>query len=331
MWARLASTLVFLFDGVTWAQSPCQMRELGELPLTLVAGQPTVEVEINGRPVRMVLDTGSEGTILFRPAAQELGLALRKYPGAELFGVGGADQVASARVNTLKVANLTARNVDITVAGSRLSGEAKGVLGALFLLQSDLEFDVPGGKLRFFKPQNCKGDQVVYWGAAYAVAPMRPTTATEVKLAVTINGEELVALLDSGAGRSALTFETARRLGVSGDASRLPTNGESTGFGPQAVQNYVGQFNSFAFGDEVIKNPRLEIADLFGADKVMPLNSHIPMQAIDQPRMILGDDFLRAHRVYIALGQKKVYASYVGGPVFQPHESRSTSPQSSSK
>jgi hypothetical protein len=32
--------------------------------------------------------------------------------------------------------------------------------------------------------------------------------------------------------------------------------------------------------------------------------------------MLLGADFFRSHRVYVSLGQRKVYASYLGGPVF---------------
>ena len=32
--------------------------------------------------------------------------------------------------------------------------------------------------------------------------------------------------------------------------------------------------------------------------------------------MILGVDFLRAHRVYVAHSQRKVHFTYVGGPVF---------------
>jgi hypothetical protein len=32
--------------------------------------------------------------------------------------------------------------------------------------------------------------------------------------------------------------------------------------------------------------------------------------------MLIGSDFLRAHRVYIAHSQGKLYFSYVGGTVF---------------
>ena len=34
--------------------------------------------------------------------------------------------------------------------------------------------------------------------------------------------------------------------------------------------------------------------------------------------MLLGADFLRAHRVLVAHSQRKLYFTYTGGPVFQP-------------
>jgi hypothetical protein len=37
--------------------------------------------------------------------------------------------------------------------------------------------------------------------------------------------------------------------------------------------------------------------------------------------MLLGADFFRSHRVYVAKSQGKVYVSYVGGPVFETRRS----------
>ena len=45
--------------------------------------------------------------------------------------------------------------------------------------------------------------------------------------------------------------------------------------------------------------------------------------------MLLGADFLHAHRVLVAHSQRKIYFTYAGGPVFQftgPLETRGTPP-----
>jgi hypothetical protein len=33
--------------------------------------------------------------------------------------------------------------------------------------------------------------------------------------------------------------------------------------------------------------------------------------------MLLGADFFQSHRVYVARSQRRIYVSYMGGPVFQ--------------
>ena len=51
------------------------------------------------------------------------------------------------------------------------------------------------------------------------------------------------------------------------------------------------------------------------------------------PTMLLGADFLRAHRVLVAHSQRKMYFTYEGGPVFQPRaaEARRGTPPESAK
>jgi hypothetical protein len=41
--------------------------------------------------------------------------------------------------------------------------------------------------------------------------------------------------------------------------------------------------------------------------------------------MLLGVDFLKAHRVFVAHSQRKIYFTYVGGPIFERAKLRPTS------
>jgi hypothetical protein len=45
------------------------------------------------------------------------------------------------------------------------------------------------------------------------------------------------------------------------------------------------------------------------------------------PSMLLGADFIRAHRIYIAKSQGKLYFSYNGGPIFQVVRPQPDEPQ----
>jgi predicted aspartyl protease len=293
----------------------CQMQQLAELPVDVSGGNVTIEAEINGQPTRMIIDTGSMGTVLFHGTVQKLGLAPGRLDELKSYGVGGEQQDFVVRVKEFKVANLIARNQDMDVSGN-LTGAA-GLLGALFLLQADVEFDFPEGKIRFFKPVNCAGDQVVYWGAAYSVAPMLGAVNHGIKVNVQLNGAPVVAEMDTGAPFSVVTLAAAARAGVTPKSEGVASSTNIRGLGPQAVQAFIGVFPSFSFGDETIKNAKLQIADLFHANKETVLGSHMAVSTVEEPNMLLGADFFRSHRVYVAREQRKVYVSYMGGPVFQ--------------
>ena len=64
---------------------------------------------------------------------------------------------------------------------------------------------------------------------------------------------------------------------------------------------YRAPFQSFAVGDEEIKNTQLMVTtgELLGVD------------------MLLGPDFFLSHRILISNSQKRVYFTYNGGPVFR--------------
>jgi predicted aspartyl protease len=305
------------------------MQEVGELPVVLYQGMPTVDAQINGQPVRMLIDTGSDATLLFRSGAAQLRLALRRLVGVRFFGVGGGDDAQLARVESLRISNLSLKDSDLIVVGRNDMGPVQGVVGARFLTQVDVEFDIPGGKIRFFRPKGCSGDQVVYWGAAYAVTPLRPSTDYGLHVTVMINGQAIDAEMDSGAGLSTLTPAGAAKAGMARPNPDAKSDGYITGVGPQKVAESVATFQTFAFGDETIHNAKLRVADMFGAAKVIPIDSRIPVAAVDEPRMLLGADFFRSHRIYVSIGQKRIYASYVGGPVFDLTARRPETPAQS--
>lgn len=296
----------------------CQMQEVGELPIRFDHGRLLVEAQIDGRPAKMIVDTGATNTLIFRPSAEALGLRIVPIPGVKFYGVGGESGAGRVRIAEFRVANLVAHDEDVLVSGKQPLGVEQGLLGADFLLQADLEFDVAGGKLRFFRPMGCSGDTVVYWGKAYSAAHMAGSAAVkQIMVTVQVNGAPVRAEIDTGAPGSVLTPAAAARAGVTPTSAGMSEAQETRGLGARPVRTYVGVFSSFSFADETIRNAQLRIADLFAADKEVKLGSHIPESAIEAPDMLLGADFIRSHRVYVSRGQRMVYVSYVGGPVFR--------------
>ncbi len=292
------------------------MVELGELPVTTTGQGATIDAQLDGQPARLIVDTGSPATLLFGGAPKKFGLTSHPLNQLKFYGVGGESAAASVHLKELKVGNLADTNLDMIVTGPQTLGGADGLLGANFLMQADVEFDYPEQKIRFFRPHNCVGDQVVYWGKAYAVEPMAASATKEIKLHVSINGVRIPAEMDTGSGGTVLTTAMAAKLGVRPDSTGVVDAGPTQGMGPERERSFVGVFGSFGFGDETIRNAKLRIADLYHADTQVNIGTRIPAAKFDEPEMLLGADFFKAHRVYVSRDQRKVYVSYMGGPVF---------------
>ena len=135
---------------------------------------------------------------------------------------------------------------------------------------------------------------------------MRRLPRVQVKL----NGQTIWALIDSGAAESSVDLDTARRLGMSTDASGVVDGGEATGFGTNTRKLWNMTFDSFAIGDEVVQHPRLAVME--SAEHFTGRREH---------EMLLGRDFLRAHHVLLAQSQMQVYFTYNGGQVFLKNDS----------
>jgi len=91
----------------------------------------------------------------------------------------------------------------------------------------------------------------------------------------------------------------------------------------------VGAFQSFAIGNESIPDVRIRFADLYRDATYTDTSSRIKKNAMRNQPMLLGADFLRAHRVLVSHSQRKMYFAYVGGPVFDTGERRAPAAKAS--
>jgi hypothetical protein len=156
--------------------------------------------------------------------------------------------------------------------------------------------------VRVYHAKDCEGVPLAYWTREALEIPIEP--GEQIRLTIAINGNPLRAKLDSGAARSLLAKVEAAQLGITPQSPGARAAGCVGGFGKKTVDSWTAQFESFAIGKEVIRNPRIRFADL---------SQHT---ADTETEMLLGADFLRAHRVLIARSQRKMYFTYAGGTVF---------------
>ncbi len=314
------AALVIAMAGSAAAAAPskCTLIRLAEWPVRAGHSSPVVDGTVNGQKVGVLLDTGSGSTLIVRSAATRLGLVRYDAQGQRMLGVGGETTVETVSIDELKIGDAVRKNWRMFVAGEQDFGDVAVVLGDDFFRQVDVEFDLPHSAVRLFQARDCAGAPLAYWASGDIgiveideVSEARPT----IELTIEINRRPVRAQLDSGAFQSVLTKAEAAALGVTAESSGVGGAGCGKGLGEKPIESWIGQFDSFGIGNEVIRNPRLHVADLWKYSTYTETGSRVPISLV-KPQMLLGADFLRAHRVLVAHSQRKMYFTYAGGTVF---------------
>lgn len=306
------------------AGARCTLVKIAEWQTRPGTGSPVVDGTINGRKVGILLDTGA-GTALLRSAAIDLGLVRHGDYGGRAIGIGGETAVEVVTVDSFAIGDTVRRNWGMRVLGETdLGGDIAGLLGEDFFHRADVEFDLAHDRVRLFEAKDCADVALAYW-TTETPGVVEFTGYSEafptIEVPVAINGRSALAQLDSGAFQSVLTKAQAEAAGVTPDTTGVVAAGCSHGLGAKQIRYWIGPFDSFAIGNEVVRNPRIEFADLFRYSRYAQTGSMIA-RSTAHPDMLLGADFLRAHRVLVAHSQRRIYFTHAGGNVFTARPDR---------
>jgi hypothetical protein len=293
--------------GYTPAEAAqCKLAQLGELPVTMRGVRPLVHAGINGQDALFLADSGAFYSTLTKAAVDTYKLPLQNAP-VYFFesGVGGEAHTMLSIVRSLTLFGQPIPNIDFVVIDQSLDPGVAGVIGQNVFRLGDVEYDLAHSVIRIMRTDGCKNAALAYWAAAeskpFSVIDIEPPTrfAPHTIGVAYVNGNQIRVLFDTGTARSVLTLEAARRAGVTPESAGVVPGGNWHGVGSGSGENWIAPFATFKIGDEEIRNTHLRI----GAEK---LN-------VD---MLLGADFFLSHRIYVATGQRKLYFTYNGGPVF---------------
>lgn len=286
------------------AEAPkCRYTQVGLMPLHYSGPELALSVagSINGTPATMVVDTGAFDTVLTSTGAARRKLAMRAT-GHYAKGIGGDAAIYEAQIDDLSAGPLqTGRRWMPVLAEFDAPPAYDALIGAPFLLQADLELSLDTKKLRFFRPSNCGDAFLAYWDEAAVVVPFEPSNdpSPNPQFTVLVNGKKMRAMIDTGTGSSVIGLKAAQRAGLVLDAPGVRRASDRVGFGARRVSGWHTTFATFQIGDEVVRNAQVGVIDW---------NGHVDI--------LLGADFLRSHRVLIAMSQQKIYLSYIGGAPF---------------
>ncbi|SEL86104.1 Tetratricopeptide repeat-containing protein [Roseateles sp. YR242] len=301
----MARWLPVLFGALSvpaWAG--CGLSTM-EIPVRIVNSRPIATLTLNGTEVPMLVDSGAFFSMLPESTAAQLKLPLRNLPfGFRLEGYTGAIEAQLTRVDRVGLRDAEMKRVEFIVGGNELGAGIMGILGRNILSVVDTEYDLAHGVIRLVSPGNdCEKSNMAYWAgdAPVVVVPLersRGSRDTAIRVEVAINGRKTIALLDTGAPETDLTWRTAKASGI--DKASLKPIGRVGGAGDGLVPSYVGMVDSFELGGEKISNNRMRISDTDNFED----------------GMLVGLDYFLSHRIYVARSQKKLYVTWNGGVIF---------------
>lgn len=308
--AALVSVAATFLIGEPAKAAKCRLLVIADLPVTMQGDRPSVPAKVNGQDTRFWLDSGAFFSIM--PQAKAAELALRPGPipgGMQIIGIGGSATVQLATIKSFGIVGQELKNVQFLVGGSDFGN---GLIGRNILTQGDTEFDLADGSVKLMDPRDCEHASMTYW------APDKPNFVVplmsdlgkpdrDFKLPVLINGQKILAALDTGAETSVLKRSAAIRAGIDLTGPEVvPSVGG--GFGRRFVKSWIVPVARIEVGDEQILNTHIVVLDdgLVG-------DSYLP-------DMLLGEDYIMAHHIYVAWRQHLIFFTYTGGRPFRTQE-----------
>lgn len=302
------------------AQACPPLRQLDEIPLVPVNGGSTelVPVIINGIDKFMVFDTGASVSSVTHNLAGQLGLSVHPALGRyTLFDAYGYESHDVTMIKDFKFGHEEIRNTvfgiwpnpNLDNVDPRLAGE----LSRDRLAQFDVDANFLDGTLKLFSPQHCPG-KILYWKAAAVAASAFTINDGHITIVVSLNGQKLNAIIDTGAPTSILSSQAARRF------FDLTANSPGTKLSAVLSKNsqrpiYDYQFSELDFNGVAVTHPIIAIWPEVISQDAEPNTRNLYNRAVSsgvgahQPPLVIGMDILKKLHVYIAFREKRIYFS----------------------
>ena len=280
---------------------PCGLVCRAELPIRQSDSQLfLVDVQVGGKPALLMLDTGSDRTMLSRAAAARLGLPPATGATEQVVTIGGLSEIGSTTMDGIAVgwARIDAGPIALMPAVQGVSGTGDlgfdGVLGNDFLSRYQIDLDFRHKLVRLYEGRLCPGS-LPGWPAEASIVPFTSNPSSKfVGVAVALNGNPMTALLDTGMELTIAGAAAVTQLGLFPDQLARDPSVRLLGIGPGGADARLHRFATLDVGAATVADP--PVAILSGPSK--------------QPWMIIGDTVLATRRVWVDYPGRQVHLSY---------------------
>jgi len=210
-----------------------------------------LEVMVNGKPARLVLDTGASGIVMSHPAAERVGLT--RAADATVRGIGDNAKMSGgyrAIAERFRVGEVEYRDAVISVADQNFIGIEDGLIGSNVLGEFLITLDFGGGKLRLdplpgYHPGEEFPDRTVTPQMESATRVFRFGHLLLVPSRVG-NASNRLFVLDTGAASTLISYELAAAVGNVNREDKMALRGLNGRVGDiYQTGNLVLEFSGF--------------------------------------------------------------------------------------
>lgn len=294
----LCLLLLVVVAGCAEPRIDCDLTMVTQMPLQVQDALLVVPAGINGKRVKLVVDTGAERTTISDTAAERIGLPHDVRYATRSLGVGGTTTTNDAILGRLVLGDKRFPVDRVAVGTFMLRTEhgldADGLLGADILLAFDLDIDVPGGKLTLYRSRLCPNVHPP-WREAVEIPGVR-VRRDRLLLPFELDGMSGLGILDTGAQRNVVGMDMARRLGLNEQTLAGDRAVRQRGVGPDVTTAYLHRFQLLRIG------PAIEHA---------PLVTVLPSEA-GIGEALIGEEFLQGRRVWLSFRNRQAFVSLRG-------------------
>jgi predicted aspartyl protease len=255
-----------------------------------------VPARINGRRLRLLVDTGSERTTLTAAAAARLGLPYTVQYVTRTFGVAGMSASRDLAVPGIDLGGVHFP-VDRVAVGhfalDRFSGpRIDGLLGADILLAFDMDIDLPAHQLTLYRVRRCPNARPPWRQPAMEITGLGRSRDLML-VPVYLDGHLGTAILDTGAQLDVVRASFARRAGLSPGKMRSDPLIRLYGASPGMIRVPLHRFHELRVGPIAIHRPQIEV---------------VPDDSL-QADALLGGDFLHDRRGWLSFATAHLFVS----------------------
>jgi predicted aspartyl protease len=300
----LALPIALAGCAATPDQRPCNLGFATELPLSFRQNAFVTPALLDSQPASLMLDTGSEFTVVSKATSDRMNLDIVAMPG-QMSGVGGVRGAYVMSADTFQIGRLQGKNLPLMVSDLTLSPGGTpidGLLGSDFLSSYDVDLDFPQSKARLFKASgSCTGTPTTLAEPLFQAKLVRSEHPLDFRpfVWVLIDGKSLLASVDTGAAHTLIFRNAANRLGLRIEDLVREPHFFARGVGPETPVLVRHVMRPITIGEVTIAN--LPVALL---DETSP----------DSTDMLLGMDFLSEVHVWLSFSSHTMIMQYPPKP-----------------